>query len=144
MAFLGILCSLRPDLVDLTQAQSRSNQQNLEEAFRLAEQELHIPRLLEPQGEDQSILNKTRKLGIVPESGCTVTLLTPDDAYPLAMGVCVSNQPPLSVSFSVPGLDIFFPISKLFICPVNTKGDQRSFKKKKKGEEIVGLHKVIP
>ncbi|XP_071226495.1 nesprin-2a isoform X1 [Salvelinus alpinus] len=52
MAFLGILCSLRPDLVDLTQAQSRSNQQNLEEAFRLAEQELHIPRLLEPQDVD--------------------------------------------------------------------------------------------
>ncbi|XP_014000581.2 nesprin-2a isoform X3 [Salmo salar] len=52
MAFLGILCSLRPDLVDLTQAQSRSNQQNLEEAFRLAEQELHIPRLLEPQDID--------------------------------------------------------------------------------------------
>uniref|UniRef100_A0AAZ3Q1B6 Calponin-homology (CH) domain-containing protein n=1 Tax=Oncorhynchus tshawytscha TaxID=74940 RepID=A0AAZ3Q1B6_ONCTS len=52
MAFLGILCSLRPDLVDLTQAQSRSNQQNLEEAFRLAEQELRIPRLLEPQDVD--------------------------------------------------------------------------------------------
>ncbi|KAK6295335.1 hypothetical protein J4Q44_G00345610 [Coregonus suidteri] len=52
VAFLAILCSLRPDLVDLTQAQSRSNQQNLEEAFHLAEQELHIPRLLEPQDID--------------------------------------------------------------------------------------------
>lgn len=50
-AFLAILCSLRPHLVDLSLAQTRSNQENLEEAFHLAERELHIPRLLEPQGE---------------------------------------------------------------------------------------------
>lgn len=50
-AFLAILCSLRPQLVDLSLVQSRSNQENLEEAFHLAERELHIPRLLEPQGE---------------------------------------------------------------------------------------------
>lgn len=50
-AFLAILCSLRPQLVDLSLAQTRSNQENLEEAFLLAERELHIPRLLEPQGE---------------------------------------------------------------------------------------------
>lgn len=50
-AFLVILCSLRPQLVDLSLVQSRSNQENLEEAFHLAERELHIPRLLEPQGE---------------------------------------------------------------------------------------------
>lgn len=48
--FLAILCSLRPQLVDLSLVQSRSNQENLEEAFHLAERELHIPRLLEPQG----------------------------------------------------------------------------------------------
>ncbi|XP_069017780.1 nesprin-2a isoform X4 [Embiotoca jacksoni] len=51
-AFLAILCSLRPQLVDLSLVQSRSNQENLEEAFHLAEQELHIPRLLEPQDID--------------------------------------------------------------------------------------------
>ncbi|XP_071323734.1 nesprin-2a isoform X2 [Trachinotus anak] len=51
-AFLAILCSLRPQLVDLSLAQSRSNQENLEEAFHLAERELNIPRLLEPQDVD--------------------------------------------------------------------------------------------
>lgn len=49
--FLAILCSLRPQLVDLSVIRSRSNQENLEEAFHLAERELHIARLLEPQGE---------------------------------------------------------------------------------------------
>ncbi|KAJ3613146.1 hypothetical protein NHX12_019398, partial [Muraenolepis orangiensis] len=48
VVFLAVLCSLRPDLVDLAKAQSRSNLQNLEEAFRSAERELRIPRLLEP------------------------------------------------------------------------------------------------
>ncbi|XP_039874015.1 nesprin-2 isoform X3 [Simochromis diagramma] len=52
--FLAILSSLRPQLVDLSLVQSRSNQENLEEAFHLAEQELHIPRLLEPQDVDVS------------------------------------------------------------------------------------------
>uniref|UniRef100_A0A3Q3K9S0 Calponin-homology (CH) domain-containing protein n=1 Tax=Monopterus albus TaxID=43700 RepID=A0A3Q3K9S0_MONAL len=51
-AFLVVLCSLRPQLVDLSLVQSRSNQENLEEAFHLAERELHIPRLLEPQDVD--------------------------------------------------------------------------------------------
>ncbi|XP_078030046.1 nesprin-2a isoform X4 [Epinephelus lanceolatus] len=51
-AFLAILCSLRPQLADLSLVQSRSNQENLEEAFHLAERELHIPRLLEPQDVD--------------------------------------------------------------------------------------------
>ncbi|KAJ8410368.1 hypothetical protein AAFF_G00203490 [Aldrovandia affinis] len=52
VAFLAILRSLRPDLVDLSQASARTNQQNLEEAFRVAERELRIPRLLEPQDID--------------------------------------------------------------------------------------------
>ncbi|KAM3603169.1 uncharacterized protein V6R79_017666 [Siganus canaliculatus] len=50
--FLVILCSLRPQLVDLSLVGLRSNQENLEEAFHLAERELHIPRLLEPQDVD--------------------------------------------------------------------------------------------
>ncbi|XP_033991567.1 nesprin-2 isoform X3 [Trematomus bernacchii] len=50
--FLAILCSLRPQLADLSLVQSRSNQENLEEAFHLAERELHIPRLLDPQDVD--------------------------------------------------------------------------------------------
>ncbi|KAJ8356434.1 hypothetical protein SKAU_G00192280 [Synaphobranchus kaupii] len=50
--FLAVLCSLRPDLVDLSQVSGRTNQQNLEEAFRIAERELRIPRLLEPEDID--------------------------------------------------------------------------------------------
>ncbi|XP_037837524.1 nesprin-2 isoform X2 [Kryptolebias marmoratus] len=58
-AFLAILCSLRPELVDLSPVRSRSNQENLEEAFHLAERELHIPRLLEPQ--DVNVKNPDEK-----------------------------------------------------------------------------------
>lgn len=54
-AFLAILCALRPQLGDLSLVQARSNQENLEEAFHLAERELHIPRLLEPQGEEDEV-----------------------------------------------------------------------------------------
>lgn len=59
-AFLAILCSLRPQLVDLSLARSRSNQENLEEAFLLAERELNIPRILEPQGEALSECGTTQ------------------------------------------------------------------------------------
>ncbi|KAI4900991.1 hypothetical protein NFI96_032985 [Prochilodus magdalenae] len=59
VAFLAILCSLRPDLVDLSLTETRSNLQNLEEAFCIAQQELGIPRLLEP--EDVDISNPDEK-----------------------------------------------------------------------------------
>ncbi|CAI5697153.1 unnamed protein product [Oreochromis niloticus] len=52
VVFLAILYALRPDLVDLSKARTRSNKQNLEEAFRIAEKELRIPRLLEPDDVD--------------------------------------------------------------------------------------------
>lgn len=55
MVFLAVLYALRPDVVDLTKARTRSNRQNLEEAFRIAERELRIPRLLEPDGESASL-----------------------------------------------------------------------------------------
>lgn len=55
MVFLAILYALRPDVVDLTKARTRSNKQNLEEAFRIAEKELRIPRLLDPDGEPLSL-----------------------------------------------------------------------------------------
>ncbi|KAG7234118.1 hypothetical protein INR49_005782 [Caranx melampygus] len=52
VVFLAILYALQPDLVDLSKARTRSNKQNLEEAFRIAERELRIPRLLEPDDVD--------------------------------------------------------------------------------------------
>uniref|UniRef100_W5MW17 Spectrin repeat containing, nuclear envelope 2a n=1 Tax=Lepisosteus oculatus TaxID=7918 RepID=W5MW17_LEPOC len=52
LAFLAILYSLRPAVVDLQKSRTRTNMENLEEAFRIAEQDLHIPRLLEPEDVD--------------------------------------------------------------------------------------------
>ncbi|KAG7509989.1 nesprin-2-like [Solea senegalensis] len=52
VVFLAILYALRPDLVDLSKARTRSNKQNLEEAFGIAERELRVPRLLEPDDVD--------------------------------------------------------------------------------------------
>lgn len=57
MVFLAILYALRPDLVDLSKARTRSNKQNLEEAFRIAEKELRIPRLLESDGEGKNSIS---------------------------------------------------------------------------------------
>ncbi|XP_041131331.1 nesprin-2a [Polyodon spathula] len=54
LAFLAILNSLRPNLVDLQKTKGRTNRENLEEAFRTAEHELKIPRLLEPEDVDIS------------------------------------------------------------------------------------------
>lgn len=54
MVFLAIMSALRPDLVDLSRARTRSNKQNLEEAFRIAEKELRIPRLLDPEGKNRT------------------------------------------------------------------------------------------
>lgn len=51
VVFLAILYALRPELVDLSKARTRSNKQNLEEAFCIAEKELKIPKLLDPDGE---------------------------------------------------------------------------------------------
>uniref|UniRef100_A0A3Q2P3I8 Calponin-homology (CH) domain-containing protein n=1 Tax=Fundulus heteroclitus TaxID=8078 RepID=A0A3Q2P3I8_FUNHE len=52
VVFLAILNALRPNLVDLSKARTRSNKQNLEEAFHIAETELRIPRLLDPDDVD--------------------------------------------------------------------------------------------
>ncbi|NXX78909.1 SYNE2 protein, partial [Urocolius indicus] len=49
LPFLAIIQTLRPGLVDLEKAKARSNKENLKEAFRVAEVELNIPRLLEPE-----------------------------------------------------------------------------------------------
>ena len=65
MVFLAILYALRPDLVDLSKARTRSNKQNLEEAFRIAERELRIPRLLDPDGGSISFTALTARFSLV-------------------------------------------------------------------------------
>ncbi|XP_037249263.1 nesprin-2 isoform X1 [Falco rusticolus] len=59
LPFLAIIQTLRPGLVDLEKAEARSNKENLKEAFRIAELELNIPRLLEP--EDVDIMDPDEK-----------------------------------------------------------------------------------
>lgn len=59
LAFLAVIHALRPDLIDMTSAKQRSNKDNLQEAFRIAERELKIPRLLEP--EDVDVANPDEK-----------------------------------------------------------------------------------
>ncbi|NWX99642.1 SYNE2 protein, partial [Nothoprocta ornata] len=59
LPFLAIIYALRPGLVDIEKAKTRTNKENLKEAFRIAELELNIPRLLEP--EDVDVMNPDEK-----------------------------------------------------------------------------------
>ncbi|XP_023373370.1 nesprin-2 isoform X2 [Otolemur garnettii] len=52
IAFLTVIHALRPDLIDMRSVKHRSSKDNLEEAFRIAEQELKIPKMLEPEDVD--------------------------------------------------------------------------------------------
>ncbi|KAK2114537.1 Nesprin-1 [Saguinus oedipus] len=47
-----IIHAIRPELVDLEKVKGRSNRENLEDAFSIAETELGIPRLLDPEDVD--------------------------------------------------------------------------------------------
>lgn len=51
VAFQSVVHAIRPDLVDMEVVRRRSNRENLEEAFALAENELGIPRLLDAEGD---------------------------------------------------------------------------------------------
>nr|XP_046228198.1 nesprin-2 isoform X4 [Scatophagus argus] len=92
--FLAILCSLRPQLVDLSLVRSRSNQENLEEAFYLAERELHIPRLLEPQDVDVKDPDEKSIITYVAQFlQYSNDMPAPDDhlqLFPLAQPSCLS------------------------------------------------------
>lgn len=50
LAFLAVIKSIDPSLVDMRRALLRSPRENIEEAFRTAHYSLGIPRLLEPEG----------------------------------------------------------------------------------------------
>lgn len=85
-AFLAILNSFRPDLVDLAQVQTRTNLENLEHAFELAETELHIPHLLEPQDVDVPD----------PDEKSIVTFIAQFLKFSISLSSPVANmQPPL-------------------------------------------------
>lgn len=50
LAFFAVIHALRPSLVDMERACRRPNRENLKEAFLLAEKELGVPQLLDPDG----------------------------------------------------------------------------------------------
>ena len=50
LAFLAVIKAIDPSLVDMKQALEDSMRENLEKAFSIAHDALHIPRLLEPEG----------------------------------------------------------------------------------------------
>ncbi|OBS71721.1 hypothetical protein A6R68_13702, partial [Neotoma lepida] len=52
LAFHSVIHAIRPELVDLEKVKGRSNQENLEDAFTIAETHLGIPRLLDPEDVD--------------------------------------------------------------------------------------------
>uniref|UniRef100_A0A2K5HVH3 Calponin-homology (CH) domain-containing protein n=1 Tax=Colobus angolensis palliatus TaxID=336983 RepID=A0A2K5HVH3_COLAP len=52
VAFHSVIHAIRPELVDLEKVKGRSNRENLEDAFTIAETELGIPRLLDPEDVD--------------------------------------------------------------------------------------------
>nr|AFN44378.1 nesprin-1 [Homo sapiens] len=52
VAFHSVIHAIRPELVDLETVKGRSNRENLEDAFTIAETELGIPRLLDPEDVD--------------------------------------------------------------------------------------------
>ncbi|XP_078090644.1 nesprin-2-like isoform X3 [Mustelus asterias] len=59
LAFVAIINALRPGLLDPQEFKYKSNRENLERVFKVAEQELKIPRLLE--AEDVDVCNPDEK-----------------------------------------------------------------------------------
>lgn len=51
LAFLAMIKSINPDLVDLRERFSREPRENIEQAFTIAHENLGIPLLLEPEGK---------------------------------------------------------------------------------------------
>lgn len=56
--------ALRPSLVDMEHVCRRPNRENLTEAFLLAEIELGIPQLLDPDGKPFENINKNNAVKI--------------------------------------------------------------------------------
>lgn len=51
LAFLAMIKSINPALVDLRESMSREPRENIQQAFTIAQRNLDIPPLLEPEGK---------------------------------------------------------------------------------------------
>ncbi|XP_040334371.1 calmin [Herpailurus yagouaroundi] len=96
MAFLAVIKAIDPSLVDMKQALEDSMRENLEKAFRVAHEALHIPRLLEPEDimvdtpDEQSIVTYVAQfLEHFPEleAVCLFPYLIPEAASDESPGV---------------------------------------------------------
>ncbi len=56
LAFLALIKSINPALIDLRKSLTRDPKENLKEAFMIAHQCLNIPSLLEPEGNLTELL----------------------------------------------------------------------------------------
>lgn len=74
LAFLAVIKSIDPSLVDLRKALLRTPRENLEEAFRTAHYSLGIPRLLEPEGDQARRLYAAMVTGWQSNSPVPATL----------------------------------------------------------------------
>lgn len=61
LAFLAVIKSINPALVDLRESLSRQPRENLQLAFMIAHQSLDIPPLLEPEGKSLLLTEEVDK-----------------------------------------------------------------------------------
>ncbi|XP_073683049.1 uncharacterized protein [Garra rufa] len=133
LAFLAVIKSIDPSLVDMRRALLRTSRENIEEAFRTAHYSLGIPRLLEPEDvmlnppDEQSIMTYVSQFlehfpGI--EEDDTSDILERNKA-----GVRM-NEPPVRngvqrkrESYMVKG-DVVRPPPKIFISSVSEDREQ--------------------
>ncbi|KAK2504668.1 hypothetical protein MC885_018885, partial [Smutsia gigantea] len=112
MAFLAVIKAIDPSLVDMKQALEDSMQENLEKAFRIAHDALHIPRLLEPEEhfpelEAEDFMNSDKEAPIEStfvhiketpsEQESTVFLLTENGEHTYTFNHDASHPPPSKV-----------------------------------------------
>ncbi|BHF67250.1 Nesprin-1 [Sparganum proliferum] len=96
VAFNAIVHSINPNLVDMQEVANCSNRENLHRAFSLAEEELGIPKLLDPEDVDvdkpdeKSIMTYVAQFyKAYPEAGKPKTLVSIHTYF----GVCLKFAP---------------------------------------------------
>ncbi|KAL6060616.1 hypothetical protein STEG23_019788, partial [Scotinomys teguina] len=144
LAFLAVIKAIDPSLVDMKQALEDSTRENLEKAFSIAHDILHIPRLLEPEDimvdmpDEQSIVTYVAQfLERFPELEPQEDFLNPDREAPIeSTFVRIKDSPSEQESrvlllsengeraYTVSHDSSHPPPAKVFVCnqPESTKG----------------------
>lgn len=133
LAFLAVIKSIDPSLVDMRRALLRSPRENIEEAFRTAHYSLGIPRLLEPEDvmlnppDEQSIMTYVSQFlehfpGIEEDETSDILERSKIDArtnnYPVRNGVQRKRE-----SYTVKK-DLVQPPPKIFVSSVSEDHEQ--------------------